>query len=156
MLPFIGYHMGDYWSHWMDVGRSVSNPPRIFGVNWFRKDKNGKFIWPGFGENMRILQWIVEKVHGRTYAEESPLGWVPRYEDINWDGLDFSEDDFDEIMAVDRDIWEAEILSHEELFIKLYDRLPKEFMMLRQLTLSQLWRAPKHWEPTHVTAPYIE
>jgi len=156
MLPFIGYHMGDYWSHWMDVGRAVSNPPRIFGVNWFRKDKDGNFVWPGFGENMRILKWIVDKVHGRTYAEESPLGWVPRYEDINWEGLDFSERDFDKIMSVDRATWEAEILSHEELFIKLYDRLPKEFMMLRQLTLSQLWRAPEHWEPTHVTAPYVK
>ncbi len=156
MLPFIGYHMGDYWSHWMDVGRSISNPPRIFGVNWFRKDKDGKYVWPGFGDNMRILKWIVDKVHGRTYAEESPLGWVPRYEDIDWTGLDFTEAEFDEIMSVDRAIWEAEILSHEELFIKLYDRLPKEFMMIRQLTLSQLWRAPEHWEPTHVTAPYVK
>ena len=140
----------------MDVGRAISNPPRIFGVNWFRKDSEGNFVWPGFGDNMRILKWIVDKVHGRTYAEESPLGWVPRYEDIDWKGLDFSEAEFDEIMSVDRAIWEAEILSHEELFIKLYDRLPKEFMMLRQLTLSQLWRAPEHWEPTHVTAPYVK
>jgi len=156
MLPFIGYHMADYWSHWMDVGRTINNPPRIFGVNWFRKDKEGKFAWPGFGDNMRILKWIVDKVHGRAYAEESPLGWVPRYEDIDWTGLDFTEAQFDEIMSVDRANWEAEILSHEELFIKLYDRLPKEFMLKRQLILSQLWRAPEHWEPTHVTAPYVQ
>lgn len=156
MLPFIGYHMGDYWSHWLDVGRTISNPPRIFGVNWFRKDADGKFVWPGFGDNMRILKWIVDKVHGRTYAEESPLGWVPRYEDIDWTDLDFSPAQFDEIMSVDRASWEAEILSHEELFIKLYDRLPKEFMLMRQMILSSLWRAPEHWEPTHVTAPYVK
>ncbi len=156
MLPFIGYHMGDYWNHWLNVGRAINNPPRIFGVNWFRKDADGKFVWPGFGDNMRVLKWIVDKVHGRAYAEESPLGWVPRYEDIDWTGMDFTEDQFDEIMSVDRGTWEAEILSHEELFIKLYDRLPKEFMLKRQLILSQLWRAPEHWEPTHVTAPYIK
>ena len=156
MLPFIGYHMGDYWSHWLNVGRAISNPPRIFGVNWFRKDADGKFVWPGFGDNMRILKWIVDRVHGRAYAEESPLGWAPRYEDIDWTGLDFTEAQFDEIMSVDRGTWEAEILSHEELFIKLYDRLPKEFMLKRQLILSQLWRAPEHWEPTHVTAPYVK
>ncbi|MBX3179211.1 MAG: phosphoenolpyruvate carboxykinase (GTP) [Candidatus Hydrogenedentes bacterium] len=156
MLPFIGYHMADYWSHWMDIGRTINNPPRIFGVNWFRKDPDGKFVWPGFGENVRILKWIVDKVHGRAYAEESPLGWVPRYEDIDWTGLDFTEKQFDEIMSVDRANWEAEILSHEELFIKLYDRLPKEFMLMRQLVLSSLWRAPEHWEPTHVTAPYVQ
>ena len=156
MLPFIGYHMADYWSHWMDVGRTINNPPRIFGVNWFRKDAEGKFVWPGFGENTRILKWIVDKVHGRAYAEESPLGWVPRYDDIDWTGLNFTEAQFDEIMSLDRANWEAEILSHEELFIKLYDRLPKEFMLIRQLILSSLWRAPEHWEPTHVTAPYVQ
>ncbi|MBI2422106.1 MAG: phosphoenolpyruvate carboxykinase (GTP) [Candidatus Hydrogenedentes bacterium] len=153
MLPFIGYHMADYWNHWLDMGRKIHNPPRIFSVNWFRKDADGKFLWPGFGENMRILKWIVEKVHGRAYSEESPLGWVPTYADIDWTGLDFSEEKFNELMSVDRTQWEAEILSHEELFIKLYDELPKEFVLKRQLILSQLWRAPEHWEPTHVDAP---
>ncbi|GMW00672.1 MAG: phosphoenolpyruvate carboxykinase [GTP] [Candidatus Hydrogenedentota bacterium] len=149
MLPFIGYHMGDYWSHWLDMGRVINNPPRIFGVNWFRKNKDGNFAWPGFGENMRILKWVVDRVRGKAYAEESPLGWMPRYEDIDWTGIEFSEDDFTEVMSVDRDAWQAEILSHEELFMRVYDRLPKEFVFMRQLMLSQLWRAPEHWEPTH-------
>ncbi|MBI2434951.1 MAG: phosphoenolpyruvate carboxykinase (GTP) [Candidatus Hydrogenedentes bacterium] len=153
MLPFIGYHMGDYWNHWFDIGRKISNPPRIFGVNWFRKDNDGKFLWPGFGDNMRILKWIVDRVHGRAYAEESPLGWMPRYEDIDWRGAEFPEAAFCKIMSVDRDNWEAELLSHEELFIKLYDRLPKEVVLKRQLMLSRLWRSPIHWEPTHVVAP---
>jgi phosphoenolpyruvate carboxykinase (GTP) len=152
MLPFIGYHMADYWNHWFNIGRQISNPPRMFSVNWFRKDANGKYIWPGFGENVRILKWIVDRVHGRAYAEESPLGWMPRYEDIDWTGLDFSEDEFSIIMSIDRDNWEAELLSHEELFIKLYDRLPKEMALMRQLLLSHLWRSPKHWEPAHVVA----
>jgi len=153
MLPFIGYHMADYWNHWLDMGRNIQNPPRIFSVNWFRKDADGKYLWPGFGENMRVLKWVVDRVHGRAYAEESPLGWMPRYEDLDWTGLDFPEEDFNKIMSVDRDNWEAEILSHEELFIKLYDRLPKEFVLQRQLTMSSLWRSPAHWEPTHVVSP---
>lgn len=153
MLPFIGYHMGDYWNHWFDVGRGIKNPPRMFGVNWFRKGSDGKYLWPGFGENMRILKWVVDRVHGRAYAEESPLGWMPRYEDIDWTGMHFPEADFYELMSVDRDNCEAELLSHEELFIKLYDRLPKEMTLKRQLLLSRLWRSPNHWEPTHVVAP---
>ena len=135
------------------MGRRIKNPPRMFGVNWFRKGNDGKYLWPGFGENMRILNWIVDRVHGRAYAEESPLGWMPRFEDIDWSGTDFPEEDFYQLMSVDRDNWEAELLSHEELFIKIYDRLPKEMTLKRQLMLSRLWRSPKHWEPTHVVAP---
>ena len=142
MLPFAGYHMGDYFNHWLSFGRNIPNPPRIFGVNWFRRDEDGKFAWPGFGDNMRVLEWIVNRSHTRaTKGIETPIGWVPRYKDLNWQGLeDFSEADFDAIMSVDRDQWETELLHHEELFIKLYDRIPKEMLAIKKLMLSAIWR----------------
>ena len=146
MLPFCGYNMADYFNHWLQFGRSLRNPPRIFGVNWFRVDKDGNFAWPGFGENMRVLKWIVERARGQAASIESPLGWVPRYDDLDWRGSDFSADQFRQIMTIDRDVWQQEILSHEELFLKLYNRLPKELHFIRELTISSLWRAPEHWE----------
>ncbi len=145
MLPFAGYHMADYFSHWLNFGRTLPNPPRIFNVNWFRRDAEGNFMWPGFGENMRILKWVVERAHGRAVSIESPIGWMPRYEDLDWRGLDFPREQFNEIMSVDRDTWMQEVLSHEGLFIKLYDRLPKELLFIRELILSSLWRSPEHW-----------
>jgi phosphoenolpyruvate carboxykinase (GTP) len=145
MLPFCGYHMGDYFNHWLQMGRGLAEPPRIFCVNWFRKDKQGKFIWPGFGQNMRVLEWIVGRVRGRTAAIESPVGWMPRYEDLRWTGLDFPKATFNELMEVDREQWKHELLGHRELFEKLFDRLPQEFMYMRELILSALWRSPEHW-----------
>jgi phosphoenolpyruvate carboxykinase (GTP) len=145
MLPFCGYHMADYFNHWLQIGRTVPNPPRMFFTNWFRTGKDGKFLWPGFGENMRVLKWVVDRVHGRGYAIESPIGWMPKYEDIDWTGLDFSQDRFNELMMVDRESWKKEISSHETLFSKLYDKLPKEFPYIRELLLSSLWRSPEHW-----------
>ena len=146
MLPFCGYNMADYWGHWLNMGRQIPNPPRIFRVNWFRKDENGKFMWPGFGENMRVLRWIVERVRGRAYAVESPLGWMPRHEDIHWEGLDYDPKKFYELMTVSRDAGRAEAVAHEEHFDRFYDRLPKELLYERELLRSRLWRSPETWE----------
>jgi len=146
MLPFLGYHAADYFNHWLQIGRELPNPPRIFGVNWFRTDENGKFIWPGFGENMRVLKWVVERVSGKAYALESPLGWMPRYKDLDWRGLEnFPEEEFNDLMSIDSEVWKEEVLGHEELFSKLYDRLPKEFLFMRELLRSSLWRSPSKW-----------
>ncbi len=146
MLPFLGYHMGDYINHWMQFGRSIPNPPLIFNVNWFRKDEKGKFPWPGYGENMRILKWIVERAKGQAASIECPLGWVPRYQDLDWRGMEnFSQEQFDKLMSIDRDAWKTEVLSHDELFIRLYDRLPKEMIYIRELIISGLWRSPEQW-----------
>ncbi len=145
MLPFMGYHIGDYVNHWLQFGRDLPNPPRIFGVNWFRKDENGQFQWPGFGENIRVLKWIVDRIHGNASSVESPIGWMPRYQDIDWTGLSFSKEDFAKIMTVDREPGKHELLSHEELFERMYDKLPKEFFFMRELLLSALWRSPEHW-----------
>ncbi|MCL4755518.1 MAG: phosphoenolpyruvate carboxykinase (GTP), partial [Myxococcales bacterium] len=146
MLPFCGYNMADYWGHWLNMGRRIPNPPRIFRVNWFRKDDNGKFMWPGFGENMRVLRWIVERVRGRAYAVESPLGWMPRHEDLAWDGLDYDPKKFYELMTVSREAGRAEAVAHEEHFDRFYDRLPKELLYERELLRSRLWRSPAKWE----------
>jgi len=147
MLPFCGYHMGDYFNHWLQMGCNVSNPPKIFCVNWFRKNRDGKFIWPGYSENMRVLKWIVDRVHGRGCAIETPLGLIPEEGDIDLTGLkEFDSNNLKEAMKICRDEWRREILLHEELFEKLYDRLPKEFLHMRQLILSGLWRSPKATE----------
>ena len=146
MLPFLGYHMGDYFNHWLQFGRDLPNAPRIFGVNWFRKNEKGEFAWPGFGQNMRVLKWIVQRTKGRASAVECPIGWRPRYRDICWDGLEtFTREQFNEIMNVDRELWKQELLGHEELFEKAYDRLPKEFFFMRELLLSALWRSPESY-----------
>jgi phosphoenolpyruvate carboxykinase (GTP) len=145
MLPFMGYNIADYINHWLQFGRDLPNVPRVFGVNWFRKDENGKFIWPGYGENIRVLKWIVQRIHGHASSVESPIGWVPRYEDIDWMGLNYSKENFSKIMYIDSELWKQELLSHEELFAKMYDRLAKEIFFMRVLLLSALWRSPEKW-----------
>jgi len=138
MLPFCGYHMGDYFRHWIKMRRHLSETPRIFHVNWFRKDADGKFIWPGFRENMRVLKWIVDRSHGRAVGMETPIGWMPHYEDIEWKGLDFPREKFEELQKFDRNAWRAEVIGHEELFIELHDHLPSEIIYERELLICRI------------------
>jgi phosphoenolpyruvate carboxykinase (GTP) len=128
MIAFCGYNMSDYFAHWIAVKKHLSHPPRIYTVNWFRKDSNGKYIWPGFGENLRVLKWIIGRIerHGADTALETPLGHVPRYRDIDWAGLEFSESSFAQLAAVDHALWRKELALHDELLTKLAHRLPAE------------------------------
>ena len=125
MIAFVGYNMGDYFAHWLRMGRAVKHPPKIFRVNWFRRDANGKFIWPGFGENMRVLQWIAERCQGRAQGLETPLGVMPRFEDLNWSGLEkVSPAQYADLTSIDTRAWRDELKSHDELFKKLGAHLP--------------------------------
>ncbi|MDE1172030.1 MAG: phosphoenolpyruvate carboxykinase (GTP) [Verrucomicrobium sp.] len=138
MLPFCGYNMGDYIRHWLKMGKQVAAPPPVFHVNWFRKDGEGTFLWPGFGENMRVLKWIVDRARGRAGAAESPLGWVPRHVDIDFRGLDYPPEKFAQAMAIDREKWRLQTLDHEQFFLKLDDHLPKEIPLERELLVCRL------------------
>ncbi|HEV2200466.1 MAG TPA: phosphoenolpyruvate carboxykinase (GTP) [Bryobacteraceae bacterium] len=138
MLPFCGYHMGDYFRHWIKMQRSLTETPRIFHVNWFRKNAEGKFIWPGYSENMRVLKWIVDRAHGRALGRETPIGWMPRYEDMFWKGLDFPKDQFDALQKFDNAAWRQEVLGHEELFLDLHDHLPPEMIYERELLICRI------------------
>ncbi|MEW6160644.1 MAG: phosphoenolpyruvate carboxykinase (GTP), partial [Verrucomicrobiota bacterium] len=139
MLPFCGYDMGDYFRHWLMMRKHISHPPRIFQVNWFRKDESGKLLWPGFSENMRVLKWIVDRCHGRVGAQESQLGWIPRVDDFDLSGMNgFGPDQFRSVMRINPDEWKQEVVSQEELFIKLHATLPKELLFQKELLLSRL------------------
>jgi phosphoenolpyruvate carboxykinase (GTP) len=146
MLPFCGYNMADYWRHWLGIKSRVKKLPRIYRVNWFRKDANGKFIWPGFGENMRVLKWIVDRVNGRALnAAESPFGLMPRYEDLNWKGLDFSKDQFRQITDINRAEAEAEAEDQKTAFQQFGSHLPAELEKERQALAARLKDAPPVW-----------
>jgi len=140
MLPFCGYNMGDYFNHWLDMRRKVKVLPRIFHVNWFRKDEAGKFLWPGFGENMRVLKWIVERCRHGAHALETSVGWVPNYEDIDMRGLEkeITPEVWDKLQLLDRGDWQKELIMQDELFFKLYANLPKELVFQRELLISRL------------------
>ncbi|MES2355291.1 MAG: phosphoenolpyruvate carboxykinase (GTP) [Pseudomonadota bacterium] len=133
MLPFCGYNMADYFKHWLEIGKKVASPPLIFSVNWFRTDENGKFLWPGYSENMRVLKWIVERCEGTANGLQTPLGWVPRYEDLEWSGLDFSPEQFEKAMSLNLDHLDQELKSHGDLFEKLKENLPRELQLCREL-----------------------
>ena len=128
MLPFCGYNMGDYWKHWIEIGQTLDpdKAPKIFNVNWFRKDDEGNFLWPGFGDNMRVLDWIVDRCEGKVDAQETAIGYLPYAKDINREGLDMTEEQLDKILDVDKDAWEEELKGVEELYAKFGDHLPKE------------------------------
>ena len=138
MLPFCGYHMGEYFRHWLRMQRLLTSTPRIFHVNWFRKDENGKFIWPGYSENMRVLSWIVDRARGRALGNETAIGWMPGYHDLEWKGLDFPKAQFDRIQDLNQAAWRTEVMGHEELFIELHDHLPPEMIYERELLICRL------------------
>ena len=139
MLPFCGYNMGAYFGHWLEIRRHLKDLPRFFHVNWFRKDENGKFLWPGYGENMRVLEWVVKRCNGAAAGHETQIGWTPAFEDFNIQGLDgFTRENFDKAMAFNRAEWKAELVSQGELFIDLYDHLPKELIFQRELLAARL------------------
>src|SRR6185436_10797053 len=138
MLPFCGYHMGDYFRHWIKMQRSLVETPKIFHVNWFRRDADGQFLWPGYRENLRILKWIVDRVRGRALARETPIGWMPRFDDIEWRGFEMSREQFDALQEVDRAAWRREVIDHEELFLDLHDHLPPEMVYERELLICRL------------------
>ena len=139
MLPFCGYNMGDYFAHWLEMRRLVKHLPRVFHVNWFRKSSEGKFLWPGFGDNMRVLKWIVQRCQRGAHALETSIGWVPEYQDLDMKGLEgMTPGKFEEVQKIDPSEWHRELVLQDELFMKLYSHLPKELIFQRELLISRL------------------
>jgi len=130
--------IGDYFRHWIAMQHALRETPRIFHVNWFRKDERGQFLWPGFSENLRILRWIVERAHGRAAANETPIGWMPGYDDIDWTGLDYPREKFEELQRCDPEDWHREVLEHENWLMRLQDHLPPEIVYQRELLICRL------------------
>jgi phosphoenolpyruvate carboxykinase (GTP) len=126
MIPFCGYNMADYFGHWLATGRRVANPPKIFRVNWFRRDADGKFLWPGYGENVRVLKWIVERIRGSAKAVETPIGFVPTADALDLSGLSIPRTQVEEALAVDREAWVASLGDQGAFFEQFGARLPQE------------------------------
>jgi phosphoenolpyruvate carboxykinase (GTP) len=142
MLPFAGYNMSDYFQHWLDMGKKLeaegAKLPNIYCVNWFRKDENGKFVWPGYGENMRVLAWMLGRIEGKSSGQENIFGTTPSHADINWSGLDFSTAQFDKVTSIDKAAWQAEMKLHDELFDQLSYHLPKELVETKNALEARL------------------
>ena len=142
MLPFCGYNMAEYFGHWLKIGETVASlgakTPRVFCVNWFRTDDNGKFVWPGYSENMRVLKWIIDRIEGKGQGVENMFGLTPRYEDLTWEGLEFGADKFERITSIDKAAWQAELGLHDELFTKLKNGLPGALLEVRQELAKRL------------------
>ena len=127
MIAFTGYHMADYFQHWLNIGQQLGeNAPKIFLVNWFRRNKQGKFIWPGFGQNMRVILWMLKRLNKKLEPVPNKIGWAPQYKDICWKGLDFSEEDFECLMTIEEQDWQNELQSHAKLLEKLENKMPQE------------------------------
>jgi len=146
MLPFCGYNMGDYWRHWLDMAGKIKQPPAIFRVNWFRRDAEGNFMWPGFGQNLRVLKWIVDRVRGRAGAEESAFGLMPRHQDIDWSGSDYPADTYHQLMQVEKSAVLAEAEDLKNHFGKFGERLPPALEEIRQDMTRRAEAAPDMWE----------
>ena len=146
MLPFCGYNMGDYFKHWLKMPNRVAKNPEIFIVNWFRKDANGKFMWPGYGENMRVLKWMFERIDNAGGSIETALGYMPQYSDLDWSGLEFTEQQFSQLMHIDSDQWMKEVLSHKEFFLKLEESIPLEFLNIQENNFVNLAKLKDSYE----------
>jgi phosphoenolpyruvate carboxykinase (GTP) len=142
MLPFMGYNMSDYFAHWLSLGKKLESSgavlPKIFCVNWFRTEANGKFIWPGFGDNMRVLKWMLERIDNQAAAKENIFGLTPTFDDLTWDGLTFSADQYESITSIDHAAWQTELALHTELFEKLEHHLPPELELTRLMLSNKL------------------
>ena len=136
--PFCGYNMADYFGHWLATGTRVAKPPKIFRVNWFRKDDAGKFLWPGYGDNMRVLKWMLERIEGKAGGVEHIFGTTPQFDDLSWDGIEFTRQQFDRITSIDKVAWAAELQLHNELFDKLKYHLPQDLQAVKARLEQQL------------------
>jgi len=126
MLPFCGYHMGDYWQHWLDMGKKITKQPKIFHVNWFRTDEDGKFLWPGFGENLRVLEWIIKRCFDETGAREAAIGYLPEPGDINLEGAGVTPETLESLLTVDKGLWQEDIGEIKKFYEKFGSKLPAE------------------------------